>query len=94
MNNNNNIQMKMINLLIVKTITILYKFINNLIQIKNFIINIQIYYTQSSFFIIIMNYLGLVLPKNVEPIAQYVLLVITLSLISLICFVNVSIYLI
>jgi hypothetical protein len=40
-----------------------------------------------------MNYLGLVLPEGVEPIAQYIFGVITLSLISLICFINVCIYL-
>jgi hypothetical protein len=77
-------------------INLINKFINSLNTFSNkytFNNNHNIKYTQSSLFIIIMNYLGLILPEGVEPIAQYIFGVITLSLISLICFINVCIYL-
>lgn len=51
-------------------------------------------YSQSFLFPIILNYLGLSLPENSEPIVQYVFGVIILSLIAILSFINVLAYLI
>jgi len=54
--------------------------------------NNNINYSKSFSFLIIMNYLGIALPDNVEIFAQYVFGVITLSLIALISFINIIMY--
>lgn len=54
--------------------------------------NNNIHYSKSFSFLIIMNYLGISLPDNVEIFAQYVFGVITLSLIALISFINIIMY--
>lgn len=54
---------------------------------------VNIKYSQSSLFIFIMNYFNLTSPDNIDPFSQYVFAVITLSLIALLSFINISLYL-
>jgi hypothetical protein len=51
---------------------------------------VNIKYSQSSLFIFIMNYFNITSP---DPFSQYVFAVITLSLIALLSFINISLYL-
>jgi hypothetical protein len=64
-------------------------------QVKNnpLFNKVNIKYSQSSLFIFIMNYFNLSLPDNIDPFSQYVFAVITLSLIALLSFINISLYL-
>lgn len=54
---------------------------------------VNIKYSQSSLFIFIMNYFNLTSPDNLTPFSQYVFAVITLSLIALLSFINIALYL-
>ena len=54
---------------------------------------VNIKYSQSSLFIFIMNYFNITSPDNIDPFSQYVFAVITLSLIALLSFINISLYL-
>ena len=64
-----------------------------LVKINPLFNKVNIKYSQSSLFIFIMEYFNISLPDNIDPFSQYVFAVITLSLIALLSFINISLYL-
>lgn len=68
--------------------------INNIfIYIKNYIYKNNIFYKQSSLYLFILNYLNLPSSDNIQPLAQFILGVVILSLLSLFAFLDICLYL-
>ena len=81
-------------MIIIQIIIIQVVIIINLInKICIYIKNNNIIYRQSSLYLLILNYLNLPSSDNIQPLAQFILGVVILSLLSLIAFLDICLYL-